>query len=100
MAADIAADRYVAVTLPVMQKITGLESLSAASLAAEVALPPPADLAVARPGQLGRVLVLDGVQDPGNLVSWWVCGLVGKWAARQAGELASLSMHAWQQLVL
>jgi hypothetical protein len=77
-----------------MQKITGLESLSAASLAAEVALPPPADLEGARPGQLGRVLVLDGVQDPGNLVSQWAGGwahMGGQAGGRQRQE--SLSMH-------
>ncbi len=45
-----------------MAKLAGLESVSRGALAAEVALPPPADLLSLPPGALSRVLVLDGVQ--------------------------------------
>jgi hypothetical protein len=59
-----------------MQKITGLESVSASTLAAEVAIPAPADfMAGWRPGQLRKLLVLDRLQDPGNLVRHrWLAG--------------------------
>lgn len=78
--ASIAAQRYVTVTPGVMQKVTGLGSCSEAHLAAEVALPPPADLGRLPPGQLTRVLVLDGVQVGGHLPSSCVCCL---WCSRQ-----------------
>lgn len=72
--AGIAAERYVSVTPPVMQKITGLGTCGPATLAAEVALPPPADLLRLPPGQLSRVLVLDGVQVRGV----WVAALLAR----------------------
>lgn len=59
----------VRVTPAVMQKITGLESVSLSTLAAEVSIPQPADFVVGwRRGQLRRLLVLERLQDPGNLV--------------------------------
>lgn len=64
-----------------MRKLTGLDSVSAAMLAAEVALPEQADLLSARPGQLSRVLVLDGIQDPGNLGTLLRTALALGWEA-------------------
>ncbi|GAB4814944.1 hypothetical protein N2152v2_001990 [Parachlorella kessleri] len=65
---DLPAQRVVHVTPAVMQKLTGLESVSPSTLAAEVAIPSPADFCGGwRPGQLRRLLVLDRLQDPGNL---------------------------------
>lgn len=55
-----------------MAKLAGLESVSRGAVAAEVALPPPADLLSLPPGALRRVLVLDGVQ-----VGGWGGGGVG-----------------------
>ena len=59
--------RVIAVTEVVMQKITGLESVGPATLAAEVALPDLVDFESWRPGRLHRLLVLERCQDPGNL---------------------------------
>lgn len=59
--------RVVAVTEGVMQKITGLESVSPTTLAAEVELPGLVDFESWRPGQLHRLLALERCQDPGNL---------------------------------
>jgi len=59
--------RLVAVTEGVMQKITGLESVSPTTLAAEVELPGLVDFNSWRPGQLHRLLALERCQDPGNL---------------------------------
>ncbi len=59
--------RLVAVTEGVMQKITGLESVSPTTLAAEVELPSLVDFNNWRPGQLHRLLALERCQDPGNL---------------------------------
>ena len=58
-----------------MAKVTGLESVGRDSLAAELTLPPPADLRGMQTGSLTRLLLLDGVQDPGNLVSGWAVGV-------------------------
>lgn len=54
--------RYVTATPAVLKKITGLGTCAPDTLAAEVALPPPADLLGMPAGQLRRVLVLDGIQ--------------------------------------
>lgn len=52
-----------------MQKVSGLESVSAATLAAEVAIPSPANFFSGwERGELRRLLVLERLQDPGNLV--------------------------------
>lgn len=59
--------RVVAVTEGVMQKLTGLESVSPTTLAAEVELPALVDFESWRPGQLHRLLALERCQDPGNL---------------------------------
>lgn len=58
----IPSQRYVTVTPPVMQKLTGLGTCPPSMLAAEVSLPPPADLLGTPRGQLTRVLALDGIQ--------------------------------------
>ncbi|EFN55529.1 hypothetical protein CHLNCDRAFT_133965 [Chlorella variabilis] len=117
----IAAERYVTATAPVMQKIAGLGSVGAGALAAEAALPPTADLLGGAPGQLRRVLALDGVQDPGNLGTLLRTALALGWqaavllpgccdpyndkalrASRGAVfklPLAQYSLGQWQQLV-
>ena len=59
--------RVIAVTEGVMSKITGLESVGASTLAAEVELPALADFESWSPGQLRRLLALERCQDPGNL---------------------------------
>ena len=119
--AGIAAERYVTATAPVMQKIAGLGSVGAGALAAEAALPPTADLLGGAPGQLRRVLALDGVQDPGNLGTLLRTALALGWqaavllpgccdpyndkalrASRGAVfklPLAQYSLGQWQQLV-
>jgi RNA methyltransferase, TrmH family len=66
-AAMASGARLVAVTEGVMQKITGLESVSPTTLAAEVELPELVDFESWRPGQLHRLLALERCQDPGNL---------------------------------
>jgi TrmH family RNA methyltransferase len=66
-AAMASGARLVAVTEGVMQKITGLESVSPTTLAAEVELPELVDFENWRPGQLHRLLALERCQDPGNL---------------------------------
>lgn len=78
---DIPAQRCVYVSEPVMAKLAGLESVSRGAVAAEVALPPPADLLSLPPGALRRVLVLDGVQDPGNLGTLLRTALALGWQA-------------------
>ncbi|KAL4423968.1 hypothetical protein ABPG75_001269 [Micractinium tetrahymenae] len=78
---DIPAQRYVAVSEAVMAKLAGLESVSRGALAAEVALPPAADLLSLPPGSLSRVLALDGVQDPGNLGTLLRTALALGWQA-------------------
>lgn len=61
--------RAIAVTEDVMAKITGLETVSPETFAAEAALPQPADFMAWTPDRLQRLLVLERCQDPGNLVS-------------------------------
>jgi TrmH family RNA methyltransferase len=104
-----------------MQRIAGVESVAPGALAAEVALPPPAPLLGAPQGSLTRVLVLDGVQDPGNLGTLLRTALALGWqaavllpgccdpfndkalrASRGAAfklPLAQMSLQQWQQLV-
>ena len=60
--------RLVRVTSGVMAKITGLESVGLSTLAAEAVLPKPALFKTWKLGQMKRLLVLEGCQDPGNLV--------------------------------
>lgn len=70
LAADgIPSQRYVTATLPVMQKLTGLGTCPPSMLAAEVSVPQPADLLRTPPGQLTRVLALDGIQ-VGGICNW------------------------------
>ena len=56
------------VSQAVMEKITGLETVPLTMLAAEIDLPRPVDFSVWEPGTLCRLLVLEGCQDPGNMV--------------------------------
>ncbi|KAJ9515553.1 hypothetical protein QJQ45_021632 [Haematococcus lacustris] len=71
----VKAARRVLVSAGVMQKMMGVQSAGSVTLAAELDLPPPPDLQAWGCGQgrapphLTRLLVLDGVQDPGNLGS-------------------------------
>ncbi|GFH17869.1 rRNA methyltransferase mitochondrial, partial [Haematococcus lacustris] len=71
----VKAARRVLVSAGVMQKMMGVQSAGGVTLAAELDLPPPPDLQAWGCGQgrvpphLTRLLVLDGVQDPGNLGS-------------------------------
>jgi tRNA G18 (ribose-2'-O)-methylase SpoU len=58
----------VAVTEAVMQKVTGLDTVGAGVVAAEVEAPEPADFWSWKGGRLRRLLVLERCQDPGNLV--------------------------------
>ena len=51
----------------VLRKLSGLENVDGLSLAAEVAVPAAADFAAWERGTLRRLLVLDRIQDPGNL---------------------------------
>ena len=60
--------RLVQVTAGVMAKITGLESVGLSTLAAEAVLPKPASFKSWQPGRMKRLLVLEGCQDPGNMV--------------------------------
>lgn len=60
------ADRAVNVSAAVMQKLAGFDSPpSGLHAAAEVELPAPVEFAAG--GNLQRLLVLDGLQDPGNV---------------------------------
>lgn len=64
---NVDAARVVSVTESVMKKITGLDSVSASTVAAEVTQFHPADFEEWEPGQLQRLLVLERNQDPGNM---------------------------------
>lgn len=57
---QIHASEVFAVSEPVLKKITGLQQPD--GYAAEIFLPPPQDLTLKK-----RVLILDQIQDPGNL---------------------------------
>ncbi|PRW61461.1 rRNA methyltransferase mitochondrial [Chlorella sorokiniana] len=118
---SVPSQRYVTVTPPVMQKLTGLGTCPPSMLAAEVALPQPADLLRTPRGQLTRVLALDGIQDAGNLGTLCRSALALGWqavvllpgccdpfndkaikASRGAVfklPLAQCSLEQWQQLV-
>lgn len=55
----------------------GLENADGVDMVAELPMPPP--LAPAAAGQLQRLLVLEGVQDPGNLGTLLRCALAFGW---------------------
>jgi RNA methyltransferase, TrmH family len=57
---EIGADRVITVTPQIISKIAGVTTDE--KLLVEVALPPPRDLSA-----VSRLLILDAVQDPGNL---------------------------------
>ncbi len=57
---DIAANEKFIVTEAILKKITGLKAPD--GFAAEIPLPPPQDLSTCQ-----NLLILDGLQDPGNL---------------------------------
>lgn len=67
MPAGWGASMTMRVNEMVMRKVAGLQSATGILAAAEIGLPEHADFAGMNVGQLDRLLVLDGVQDPGNL---------------------------------
>lgn len=69
------------VSKPVFEKITGLQSVAGVGAAAEVDLPHEAPLASMPSGTLRRMLVLEGVQDPGNLGTLLRSALAFGWQA-------------------
>lgn len=69
------------VSKPVFEKITGLQSVAGVGAVAEVDLPQDAPLSAMQPGTLHRMLVLEGVQDPGNLGTLLRSALAFGWQA-------------------
>jgi len=60
------AKRLVVTDQRVLEKIAGLQSGDTLTMAAEVSMPEPFDLLRAD-GNIRRLVVVDGIQDPGNL---------------------------------
>ncbi|KAK9868944.1 hypothetical protein WJX84_006098 [Apatococcus fuscideae] len=69
------------VSLPAMQKLTGLQSVPGSQIAAELTMPPDSQLELWPRAHLTHLLVLDGVQDPGNLGSLLRTALALGWQA-------------------
>ena len=63
----VVAERVLVASRDVLRKVAGLESADALPLVAELAAPRLAQPAAAQARAAQRVLVLDSVQDPGNL---------------------------------
>lgn len=78
---DMYAQCVLRVSEPVFAKITGLQSVAGVGAAAEVDLPHDAPLASMPAGMLHRMLVLEGVQDPGNLGTLLRSALAFGWQA-------------------
>ncbi len=78
---DVYAQCVLRVSEPVFAKITGLQSVQGIGAAAEVDLPHDAQLSSMAKGTLRRLLVLDGVQDPGNLGTLLRTALALGWQA-------------------
>lgn len=78
---DMYAQCVLRVSEPVFTKITGLQSVEGVGAAAEVDLPREARLSAMPSGTLRRLLVLEGVQDPGNLGTLLRSALAFGWEA-------------------
>lgn len=70
------AENKYTVSETVMKKITGLESVAAVGAVAEIAMPRPADFSAVKPKKL---LVLDRIQDPGNIGTIFRSALAFGW---------------------
>lgn len=88
---ELPASHVITVTDAVMRKLTGLEETAGVQVAAELPMPPYVNLVQQQQqheelegqpqSQLQRLLVLEGVQDPGNLGTLLRCAAAFGWDA-------------------